>query len=87
MGKFKKEVRLTFLEKNELNKIGNTEAIMGEKTELESMFGNPRVTALCKSLLQKGYLRKIKPIILTDGTKVERVTLSKGGWDWYYAKG
>jgi hypothetical protein len=82
-----KKLKLNPLEKIELNKIGNTESIMGEKTELKSMFGNPKITALRKSLLRKGFLKKITPITLTDGTKVERVTLSKLGLNWYYAKG
>ena len=73
---------LTNIEKDELNKIGNTIDIMGEKVELESMFGNKRVTELRKSLLDKKYLRRTK-----TKDNITFITLSKNGWNWYYAKG
>ncbi len=76
--KLKRVPELSPEEKSELNKIGNTEDLMGEKSTEESLFGNIKITQLRKSLIQKGYLKRQSNGYVTPTTK---------GWNWYFAKG
>ena len=75
--------KLSLSEKDELNKLGNTIEIVGETPELESMFGNKKVTQIRKSLLDKGFIKKID----TDSRGITTIDLSDKGWNWYHAKG